>query len=126
MKGTRIDLGGETRTLRFDFNALADIEEEAQASFSRLIDQGLISMRTLRLLVWGGLKWQDSKLTLVKAGEWIQGYFDGGSTMEALWILVSHALDQSGVIKSKPSEEPAEEAPGEEMGNAQTEAATKT
>jgi hypothetical protein len=56
------------RTLRFDFNALADFEQEMGMGFAQMM-QNRATFGTARALLWSGLKHEDRSLTIEKVGE---------------------------------------------------------
>jgi len=65
----------KTRTLRYDFNALAEFEEkaglpitEAVRSFQNEEGDPRVSFKTIRLLLWAGLLHEEPDLTVRKAG----------------------------------------------------------
>jgi hypothetical protein len=64
-KATSIVLSdGKTRTIRFDLNAMAEIEERygnIQTAFSKLEEGG--SMKAVRFILWAGLVHEDEALT---------------------------------------------------------------
>lgn len=60
-----IDFGGKTRLLRFDNNAICELEEILDCPFHKAHEKG---MRFLRAALYVGLAWQDRKLTLPRIG----------------------------------------------------------
>ena len=52
-----IEMGGKTRKLRYDFNAIADIERRptGMEHYSRTTGRPSLHPDA----IWGGLKWQD-------------------------------------------------------------------
>lgn len=83
------------RRLKFDWNALADFED-AGGDFNKAAISGF---KTLRLLLWAGLKWNDPVMTKAVAGDLIQQYVEqDGQTIATLGDIVKKALVDSGVI----------------------------
>lgn len=112
-----IDLD-KPRKLRFDVNALDDLERALGEPLGRmiaLIGQG--SIRSLRLAVLFGLKHEDKNLTADRVGNLIQDWFDSGRELGDLNDLVIDAIYASGVVR-RPEEAPAPDP------TAKTEAAT--
>lgn len=105
-----IELGGKTRKLRYDFNALADIEDKAKVGIGALLSGERIGFSTIRLLLWGGLKHENRGLTIDVTGGMVQKYIDEGGNTEELLEKVINALELSGVM-------------GKPKGKTQTEAA---
>lgn len=74
-----VELGGKERTLRFDFNALADIEAEtgrpAMEFFNDLLvteqEGRQVRITDLIVLLWAGLRHEDETLTKREVGSWV-------------------------------------------------------
>src|SRR4051794_576100 len=60
------------RILRFDYNALCDVEPLLREELSEILRQGHMSMGDLRALMFAGLKWDDARLTVQKVGNLIE------------------------------------------------------
>lgn len=105
MQGVELEMAGKTRKLRYDFNALADIEEKADMGIGQLFNERRAGFHSVRLFVWGGLKWQDRGLTVDRAGNLVKEYLAAGGTLEDLMGAVQSALKQSGVIDFKEVED---------------------
>jgi hypothetical protein len=99
MNGTEIELGGKSRKLRYDFNAIADIEQKAGLGIGAMFDETRVGLNSVRLLVWGGLKWQERGLTIERAGQFLQDYIRDGGTIEDIMNGIHKALEQSGLIR---------------------------
>lgn len=71
IKSIQIDLGGRSRSLRYDFNALCALESEMAISLADLgtILTGSVKLTDLRAIVWAGLKHEDKALTPEATGE---------------------------------------------------------
>ena len=105
MNGVEIELGGKSRRLRYDFNAIADIELKAGLGIGALFDENRAGLNSLRLLIWGGLKWQERGLTVEQAGQIVGDYLSSGGTIEELIPKVQRALQLSGVINIPEADE---------------------
>jgi hypothetical protein len=68
--GTSIEIGGKRRTLRYDLNALAEIEEKTGRPISQVSELN-VDMRTVRAIVWAGFIHAEPDLTLQEVGSWI-------------------------------------------------------
>lgn len=110
MTGVEIELGGKSRKLRYDFNAVADVEQKAGLGIGAMFDENRTGFHSIRLLIWGGLKWQDRGLTLERAGKLVNDYLQNGGTFEGLMDKVTQALERGGIVKLA-------EADNEEEGN---------
>ena len=69
---TTIELGGQTRQLRFDLNALVELEERLKINIGE-IQSVAASARTIRAMIWTGLLHADATLTEQQVGAWITG-----------------------------------------------------
>lgn len=88
----------ELDLIRYDFNVIADIEEKAGAGIGSLFSSEKMGFNTLRLLVWGGMKWQDKTLTVGKAGIMIQSYLKNGGTIDEIGAVITKAIETSGLF----------------------------
>lgn len=86
------------RRLRFDFNALADAEEALGKGLAVVLSGDMVGFRTLRALLWAGLKWEDRGLTIERMGQLIQKFIEGAGTLEALGDAIGKALELSGAL----------------------------
>ncbi len=98
MRSVEIEIGGKVKRLRYDFNALADIEEKAGVGIGSLFNSERIGFSTIRLLIWGGLKHEDRGLTLERAGMLVKQMIDEGYDFESVAGLVNEALKVSGLF----------------------------
>lgn len=66
-----LNVGGELRNLRYDFNALALIEEKTgKSTLSGEVFQNLRAS-DLRWFLWGGLVHENPNLDVTEVGSWI-------------------------------------------------------
>ena len=71
-----LELGGKERRLRFDLNAVAEIGERLDITV-RLDELGKdlmskpLPLSALRILLWAGLRHEDSELTPETVGSWV-------------------------------------------------------
>lgn len=95
MKTIELD---KQREIRFDFNAIADIEEETGMGISTLLDEENIGFNTFRILLWAGLRHEDSGLTKKNVGILLDNYFKAGGTWTELGNKIFEAIEASGVL----------------------------
>ena len=105
MYSVDIEVGDKTKRLKYDFNAIADIEERAGAGIAKLFSEEMIGLHTIRLLLWAGLRHADPGITIQRAGDMIKTMLDGGQTLEGIVELMMDALNKSGIF-GQPSENP--------------------
>lgn len=66
-----IELGGKTRKLRLDFNALALIEERTGKTISDMGDWKSLSAKHMRSMIWAALVHEDESITEKQVGSWL-------------------------------------------------------
>ena len=103
----------KARKLRFDFNAIADLEQKAGVGIGALLSEEKVGFNTLRLMIWAGLRWEDKRLTTDQAGEMLQDFVENGGDLTYVSVLLTKALEKSGILGKQ----------GDEEKNVQTEAA---
>ena len=101
MRHVEIDLGNKTRRLKFTYNSVCDIEEKAKAGIAALLTEEKIGFNTMRLLVWGGMKWENRGLTVEVVGNLIEEYIENGGSMVDLMGSVAEALEKCKVVGAK-------------------------
>lgn len=106
------------RPLRYDHNAVADLEELCGFGLGSLLAERKMAFHGLRLLVWAGLKWRDRTMTPQKAGDLIQTFVTRGGKLTEVQEKCLQALEQAGCIElRKPTDdELAEDAEAEIEG----------
>lgn len=97
-----LDLGGETRTIRFDYNAIAEMEGVLGGGFATLAGAEL-GARTIRALVWAGLvaqqmyaegnRYRAPKVGLGQVGLWLQDA-DGDEVQQVIIDLIMAGLPE--------------------------------
>jgi len=98
MRYTEILLGGKPRRLRYDFNALADVEERAGVGIGALLSSERMGLNTIRLLLWAGLKHEDRSLTPEKVGDILQSLMENGMDLSVPMARVMLAVERSGLL----------------------------
>lgn len=97
MQNIIIELGGKSRRLRYDFNAIADIEAEAKTGIQILLSEERIGFNTMRLLLWAGVKHEERGLTVSKVGDMLQELIQSGGDITSPMGKIMEALEASGV-----------------------------
>jgi len=109
MRYVEFEVDGKVKKLRFDFNAIADLEQQVGSGVVSLFSEEKIGFHTIRLLFWAGLRWEDQGLTMQRAGMIIKQLLEEGHSFEDLSGMVSKALQLSGLFGNK--EDGESEAP---------------
>lgn len=118
-----LDLGGEERRLRYDLNAIAEIGERLDITV-RLdsLGQDLLTkdlpLKTLRVLIWAGLIWENEKLTEKQVGAWIttDNIVEVANAFFALFGGIGAAILPPEVLKTGISPEKEKEIPEKDLG----------
>lgn len=86
--------------LKYDFNAIADIEDKLGKPIGALFSGDGLGFNSLRLLVWGGMKANQPGLTIPAAGLMIQTYSLHGGDMEKLGSRIVEEIEKSGLFEN--------------------------
>lgn len=99
----QIDLGGETRELKFSFTVIRTVERQAGGkSIGYLTSPDHSGYDTMCLLIWGAIRHEDKKITVDQVGEWLDKYLKDGGTFEALSLLVTEAMIEGHILIRQP------------------------
>lgn len=101
----QIEVRGVPKVIRFDLNAVADLEEYFQMGFGQILSEQKVGFSTLRALYWAGLKWTMKGLTISQAGVIVQEKIEAGEEMQDLFKPVQKALEGSGLMGKRKVEE---------------------
>lgn len=99
----------KVKFMRYDFNAMADLEEYFGLGITEIVSEKRIGFSTIRALYWTGLKWKDKGLTLERTGKMVQSLIKEGQSFQDLMVPVKDALDRSGIFKKKDKDAEGEE-----------------
>lgn len=94
-----------TRRLRFDHNAMADVEVQMALGIQELLSRNM-SFAFLRVMMWSTAKWEDVRLTIEGAGDLVEKYCSPkeqggcGHDVDELADLMIDACRQAGVLKA--------------------------
>ena len=98
MYSKEFEVNGKTKRLKYDFNAIADVEEKSGMGMAKLFSEDMVGFNTIRLLVWAGLRHEERGITTDRAGMIIKDMMESGYTLETIMELIMEALMKSGVI----------------------------
>lgn len=116
--------GGKVRRLRYDFNAISELEEKLGITIGQLMSADHKSgFREIRGFLLVGLKWENRALTPEKIGELIQKHIDEGGELSLVMDKCTEALKRSGLF-GKPREDAAD--PTKEAGENQAPTSAST
>ena len=98
MYSKEFEVNGKTKRLKYDFNAIADVEEKSGMGMAKLFSEDMVGFNTIRLLVWAGLRHEERGITTERAGMIIRDMQEEGYTLDVIMELIMDALMKSGVI----------------------------
>jgi hypothetical protein len=95
-----ITLGGKARNLRYEMNALPELEGALRltiAEIGRRLQKGKVGTREVRALVWAGLLHEDEDLTIRQVGTWLTeaDFLKNSETRDKIMERVFEALAES-------------------------------
>jgi len=106
MKGyVEVEFEGKNKLLRFDFNAMADLEDLFGGGIGYIFREHNIGFKTVRGFYWAGLKWKERGLTIERVGQMLQTKIEEGKNIEELMDPIIKALERSGFLGKKKDEE---------------------
>lgn len=121
MSETVIILLDRERTLRFDYNALCDVEPLLREELAAILKAGRMSMGDLRALMYAGMKWEDPRLTLERTGELIEAAAIKDENFFATAVeRVFEAIVACRLFGARSPNAPAEAAPPSASDNGST------
>jgi hypothetical protein len=74
----------KTYTLRYNFNAIVDIEDTLKKPITQLVQGDQFGLKEIRAIIWGGLKHENNGLTLQQTGFLIDDYTQEQSLSELI------------------------------------------
>jgi hypothetical protein len=93
-----VELNGKNKLIKFDFNAVADVEEYFNKGIGRIFHEDQVGLNTIRIFYWAGLKWKDKGVTPQVVGNWLGEKLQEGASIEELMQPILKALKLSGVM----------------------------
>ncbi len=101
MRYVEFEVDGKVKKLRYNFNAIADLEQQVGSGVTKLFSEEMVGFNTIRLLFWAGLRWEDPGLTMQRAGMIIEQLLSEGHSFEELSGWITDAFQLSGLIGVK-------------------------
>lgn len=104
-----IEMGGRRRQIKFNYNAIADLESIAGCSIDVLFSSQNFGFNFTRMLVWAGLKHAEPGLTIQRAGMLIEeATIKEGATLSEITMKFLEALQSSRQFSSGSDEKNAQ------------------
>lgn len=110
MYSKEFEVNGKTKRLKYDFNAIADVEELSGVGMAKLFSDEMVGFNTIRLLIWAGLKHEERGITTQRAGMIIKDMMESGYELDTIMELIMEALTKSGIFP-KDTVEQSDENP---------------
>ena len=99
-----VELDGKTKILRYDHNAIAELEGILDLDFMDIF-KGPIGFRQHRAFVWAGLLHGDELLSIRRVGEWLTPLI---SEPEQYNSVISAALNAFNAVFPERKEQPVD------------------
>ncbi len=68
MRTYTFEANDKTYTLKYNYNAICELEEASGKPLQALFAEDAIGLSTIRLLLWAGLKWHNNGVTKQQVG----------------------------------------------------------
>lgn len=94
-----VELGGKARLLKFDFNAVCEIEERTGKGVGAIFTEQHVGFNTVRLFLWAGLKWKIPGLQPQQVGQWLQEEAEKGKQPMTYLEPVMVALKRAKILR---------------------------
>ena len=98
-------LNGTEKHLRYSVNVLADLEQQMGQPLGSALAAEAIGIRTIRAMLWAGLKHDTPALSVTETGDLMQTYLDGGGSLPDLTTKMLEALSLAGFAGDKDKAE---------------------
>lgn len=100
MLGIPVEFGDKEKELRFDFNAMSELEESFGKGIVAVLNEEQVGFRLIREFYHKGLKHgRDRGLTLDRTGKMLMDKMhDEGISFDGLMKPIFEALDKSGLF----------------------------
>lgn len=95
-------------TLKYDYNSICDIEEMAGKPIQEVMSERNVGLFTVRLLLWGGLKWKNNGITKQQVGFIINNLVAEGKYEEVVNKAMVLIVDSMPRAKSEEKSEEGE------------------
>ena len=100
-----VELGGKTRLMKYDFNAICDIEEKFGKGVAAIFTDQQVGFNTIRLFLWAGLKWKLPGLQPQQVGQWLQEEAEQGRQPMEFMRPILEALRRAKILREVTPDE---------------------
>lgn len=102
------EIEDKSYTLKYDYNSICDIEEMAGKPIQEVMSERNVGLFTVRLLLWGGLKWKINGITKQQVGYIINKLIEDGNYEEVVNKAMVLIVDSMPKAKSEEKSEEGE------------------
>lgn len=100
-QGVEIVLG-RPRRLRFRYQDMRALEERAGKPLGEVVgDLARMSIKTVELVVWAGLRHEEPRLRPDDVQPLLQAYFEEGKSLSDILAVLRQAVQESGFFAGK-------------------------
>jgi hypothetical protein len=92
------------RRLKFDYNAICEAEDKAGMGIIDMMKEENFGFRSIRALMYAGLRWEQRNLTVEMAGQLLQSYIAKEGTMAEIAGIITEAIFASGLFGRQKEE----------------------
>lgn len=110
MRYVSVEFNGKEKQLRFDFNALAELESYLGKGVKAIFTEDNVGFHYIRALYCFGLRWKDRGLTIESTGAMLQAKLEEGALLSDLLPDLMKALALSGCMGKEAKEKAIAEA----------------
>jgi hypothetical protein len=97
----KVELNGEERLLKFDYNSTCDLEDIYGKGIAAILTEEQIGFKLVRAFYWAGLKWKMHGLTVEKVGQMLgKEIQENGKNVMELMEPVMDALKKSKLLSN--------------------------
>ncbi|CAM3876748.1 hypothetical protein COLU111180_11985 [Cohnella lubricantis] len=94
-----VELGGKSRLLKYDFNAVCEVEERTGKGVAAIFSENSVGFNTVRLFLWAGLKWKIPGIQPAQVGQWLQQEVENGKTPMTFLQPIMVALKRAKILR---------------------------
>jgi hypothetical protein len=97
----KVNLNGEDHVLKYDFNAISELEEYYQKGIHAIVTEESVGFNTVRSILWAGLLWKNPQLKVHHVGTMLENEMNDNDEFDLNeWMEITiKALYESKAFK---------------------------
>lgn len=101
----RVDVGGKACRLKFDINAMCEIEDRFDMDFLRVLKEKTLDARTVRGLLWAAMLHDNPEITEAEVGSMMlpSDFLAVKTAITQAFAAALSGASEDGASKKKPS-----------------------